>query len=114
MTEAIDDREIIEAINRIARDQPLPGDGQKLFLALQIERMRITEPTEFGALQWREGRRSLARELMDMLSAGIEAAGDRRSRIVLFKRSERRRVERPFGAKRRGSGSSAGEPGGEG
>lgn len=111
--EQIDDKQIDEALDRIARDQPIAGDGQKLYLYAQLIAMDVIEGLDGGALHQNEGRRSLARDLMAKMAAGIEAANSgRRERPILYKRSEPVIVDTGFGARRRIT--VAGRAGGQG
>jgi hypothetical protein len=64
----IENKEMQEAIDRIARS----ADGLLLYRLLQkVLCGTVAAPTQEGALQFHEGRRTLARDLMAYMAEGI-------------------------------------------
>jgi hypothetical protein len=94
----IENKEIAEAIDRIARTP----DGQVLYLFLQKVRLSITDDPSEGALRQHEGRRRFAAELMAYMAEGIQ---DSDRHAITFARAKPRSdagaKSRPRGAARR-------------
>jgi hypothetical protein len=67
MKRGLSDALVKEAIGRILRDQPLPGDGNLFLEALECEREVVSfKQPEPCALQGEWGRRRLAQDLIDI------------------------------------------------
>jgi hypothetical protein len=91
----IENKDVIEAIDRIARTP----DGQMLFRHLQKICLAVATPeSSHGALRQHEGRRMFASELMGMMSKGI-ADSDRYA--ITFVRTAAEPATRSRGAGRR-------------
>lgn len=70
----IEPKQWIEALERIARTE----DGWLLFCGLHKVAISLPEPgAKSGALRDHHGRRTLAREIMDLMSEGIDERGRR-------------------------------------
>ena len=77
----VDDKQIAEALDRIARTD----DGELLYLFLQKVLCAVTLPTqEQIALLRNEGRRSLAAVLMGHMAEGLLTSGRTRNPVVVF------------------------------
>lgn len=79
----ITDEELRTAIGRLGQTQ----DGEKLYLWLQRGLMRVVHTPDHGALLHENGRRTLASEIMGMLSRGLSdiyASHRDHDRVVIF------------------------------
>jgi len=82
----IADEDIREALDRIART----ADGRLLYRYLQKILCDVTPPEiPDGALPRQEGKRSFARNLMELMAEGIDAGADESGRAVVFRQRER-------------------------
>jgi hypothetical protein len=88
------------AIDRIGRT----ADGELLYLWLQKRLLRVIHSTEAGTLRTENGQRTLASELMGLLSTGLAEvhAGTRSERTIVFTVAKPVSVRDSGGARRRG------------
>ena len=84
----ITDKDIIEALDRVARTP----DGELLYLYLQKVLMGVPTEKKSRALTWNDARRSFASELMGFMSKGISASA--RSGCITFTVAQRAPVSR--------------------
>lgn len=83
----ITDDDLLQALDRISRTP----DGSDLYLWLQRRLMAVMNgPAEASALNFENGRRSLAAELISRMAKGIAASGGRTDQ------SDGKRTERPI------------------
>lgn len=94
MSENIDNQQIAEAWDRIARTP----DGQIVYRHLQRLRLGLATDLKSGALRAFEGRRSLAADLMAYMAEGISQS-DRHA--ITFAVAQPIAVAGPRGARRR-------------
>ena len=89
MTDTIENKDMIEAIDRIA----MTDDGALLYLYLQKTLCGVSGAgTEERALSRLEGKRSFAAELMALMAEGIRNSGRSSNRPVTFAVSGSRRI----------------------
>jgi hypothetical protein len=98
MSDELTDRDLREAVDRIART----ADGIYLYRYLQKVLCAITSETANEcALRRNEGRRSFAAELMGLMAEGLRDSGSAADTPVTFALAGARSVARPHGAARR-------------
>jgi hypothetical protein len=81
------DKDVREAVGRILRDQPLPGDGSMLLEALEAVREHVDpRPPDACALQQESGRRRLAHDLIEIGREEFERVHSAESGTVVGRR----------------------------